>query len=86
MKAVMISARIPEDLNAELAMLAQALNRNRTWIVAEALRNYIASERQFLDAVQVGIDDWKTGRIVPHEQVMREMDELLAGHPEDSRA
>ncbi len=81
MKEVTISARIPEDLNEQLSNLAQALRRNRSWIIKEAIRGYVASEKQFLEAVEEGIQDMEAGRVIPHETVMRDIDELLSRYP-----
>ncbi len=84
MADVTISARIPEELSHEINRMAQALNRTRTWVVEEALRGYIASEKQFLEAVAEGIRDMEAGRVVPHEAVMKEIDDLLATYPDVS--
>lgn len=78
MKDVMISARIPADLSEQITLLAQALKRNRTWVIEEAIRGYIATEKQFLDAVEEGLQDMKAGRVVPHESVAQELHDLLA--------
>ena len=85
MKEVTISARIPEELSQQLTALAQGLQRNRSWVIKEALRGYIASEKQFLEAVEEGIQDMKAGKVVPHEVVMHEIDDLLANYPDRSK-
>lgn len=84
MKEVTISARIPEDLSQQINVLAQALRRNRSWVIEEAIRGYIASEKQFVEAVEEGIREMEAGNVVPHETVMKEIDDLLATYP-DSR-
>ncbi|HEX5415338.1 MAG TPA: ribbon-helix-helix protein, CopG family [Chloroflexota bacterium] len=81
MKAVTISARIPEELSQQLTILAEALRRNRSWVIEEAIRSYIESEKQFLEAVEEGIRADESGDTVPHEEVMREADALLAKYP-----
>ena len=81
MKDVTISARIPEELSAQLTTLAQALRRNRSWVIEEALRSYIASETQFLEAVEEGIRAAEAGDIVDHATVvdaLRERRQRLA--------
>jgi predicted transcriptional regulator len=81
MKQVTISARIPEDLSQQLTSLAQALRRNRSWVIEEALRSYVESEKQFLDAVEEGIRADEAGEVIPHDEVMNEIDSLLANYP-----
>ncbi len=81
MKEVVISVRIPEDLKEQIATLAHLLGRNRSWVVKEALRGYVESERQFLEAVEEGIRADDEGRVVSHEAVMKGIDDLIANHP-----
>jgi predicted transcriptional regulator len=69
MKDVTISARIPEELSDQLSTLAQALRRNRSWVIEEALRGYIASETEFLEAVDEGLRAAESGDVVEHEAV-----------------
>ena len=75
MKAVTVSARIPEELNEQLTTLSQALRRNRSWVIEEALRGYIASEQQFLEAIELGLGDVDAGRVVEHQEVVAMMRE-----------
>lgn len=85
MKEVVISVRIPEDLKEQLATLARMLRRNRSWVIKEALRGYVESERQFLEAVEEGIQADGEGRVVSHEVVMKEIDDLITNHPSSTR-
>jgi predicted transcriptional regulator len=75
MKEVTISARIPQELSEELTSLAQALRRNRSWVIEEALRGYIASEKQFLEAVDEGLRDLEAGDVVDHTEAVEMMRE-----------
>jgi predicted transcriptional regulator len=78
MKAVTISARIPEELSDQLSTLAEALQRNRSWVIEEALRGYIASEQQFLEAVDEGLREIEAGEGVEHEEVVALAAERMA--------
>ena len=40
------------DLDAELVRIAATTGRSKSWIVNEALRSFVANERQFLAAVE----------------------------------
>lgn len=68
-KSVTIAARVDETLDAELDRLASVTGRTKSALVAEALRSYVASERQFIEAVEAGLEDLKAGRLVDHETV-----------------
>jgi predicted transcriptional regulator len=80
-KRVTISASIPEELSQQLSVLARALRRNRSGVIAEAIRAYVASEKQFVEAVEEGIRADDAGDVVPHEEVMRQIDALLDQYP-----
>jgi predicted transcriptional regulator len=84
MKQVTISARIPEELSEQLTALARALRRNRSWVIEEALRGYITSEVQFIEAVNEGIRAADAGDLLDQDDVMKELDELLATYPRGS--
>ena len=85
MKQVTISARVPEELSQQISTIAQALRRNRSWVIEEAIRGYVESEKQFLDAIEEGIRADEAGDVVPHETVMQEIDKLLAKYPDSAR-
>lgn len=73
-KTVAIGARIDSTLDADLAQLASLLNRPKSWVIARALEAYITTEKQFLDAVQVGLDAAERGEVTPHEDVMERIE------------
>jgi predicted transcriptional regulator len=73
MKSVTVAARIPEELNEQLVTVAQALRRDRSWVIEEALRSYLASEMQFIEAVREGIRADDAGEVVDHEVVVADM-------------
>jgi predicted transcriptional regulator len=69
-KSVTIAARVDDTLDADLENLASVTGRTKSSLVVEALRSYVASERQFIDAVEAGLDDLRAGRVVDHETVI----------------
>lgn len=84
MKDITISARVPEELGQQVDRLAAAANRNRSWVVEEALRAYLAKEMQFIEAVQEGIDAYKRGEVVAHEEVVARLERRRL-HNKDSQ-
>ncbi len=49
-KSVTLAARVDADLDAELARLATATGRSKSWLISEALRSFVANKQQFLAA------------------------------------
>ncbi len=84
MKDVTISARIPKELSEQLSTLARALRRNRSWVIEEALRGYITSETQFLEAVDEGLRAAEDGDVVDHDTVTAIMTERRQRLPQQS--
>jgi predicted transcriptional regulator len=74
MKTISIGARISEQLDRDLRTLASATGRSRSWLVAEALRSYVAAEKQFIEAVEEGIKAADEGRLVDHDTVVAEFE------------
>lgn len=69
-KEITISTRVTEDLVTQLDQLSEALGRNRSWVLHQALETYLASEQEFLASVQQGLDDLAQGDVVSHADVV----------------
>ncbi|HJU18106.1 MAG TPA: ribbon-helix-helix domain-containing protein [Stellaceae bacterium] len=80
-KSVTISARVDADLDSEIARLAEATGRSKSWLVNEALRSYVANEQQFLAAVEEGKQALRDGKVVDHETVVAAFERIVKPHP-----
>ncbi len=69
LKEVTLSARVPGELGAQVDMLANAVKRNRSWVIEEALRAYLSREMQYLASVEAGIEAYNAGNVLSHEDV-----------------
>jgi predicted transcriptional regulator len=76
--SVPVSLRVPADLIETLDKIAAALERSRSWVMLRALRHYIADEGQEVLDVQEGIAELDRGEGIPIEDVLAEMDEIIA--------
>ena len=74
MPTVPVTVRIPVEVNERLEKLSQATSRSKSWLAAEAIGSFVASESQFLDAVEEGRKAARDGRTVAHEDVRRWLD------------
>ena len=79
-KTAVITARVDAETLALVDKVAGAQGRSRSWFIAEAVRRVVESEADFLDFVQVGIDAIERGDVVPHEQVVANIGEMIARH------
>ena len=64
-----ISARIDAGILNDLDQLAERYDRSRSWLVAQAVREYVERETEFLEFVKAGEDDIAAGRVYTQEEV-----------------
>ncbi len=76
--SIPVSLRLPADLIETLDKIAAVLERSRSWVMLRALRQYVADEGQEVLDVQEGIAEAERGDVVPIEDVLAEMDEIIA--------
>jgi RHH-type rel operon transcriptional repressor/antitoxin RelB len=80
-KSITLAARVDADLDAELNRLATATGRSKSWLINEALRSYVATEQQFLAAVEEGKQALRDGRVIDHETVVTAFNRLITPSP-----
>jgi predicted transcriptional regulator len=68
-KSAVVTARIPDALLEQVDRLATRLDRQRAWIVQQAIARYVAQESAFLDFVQEGIDAADRGDVISQEEM-----------------
>jgi predicted transcriptional regulator len=61
-----VSTRISGELAEQVEKLSSVLGRTKSWLLRNALQTYVASERQFVDAVHEGVDAYRAGEVVDH--------------------
>jgi len=77
-KSTTLAARVDAELDAELNRLAAAKGRTKSWLINEALRSYVATERQFIAAVKEGKKALKEGRVIDNKTVVAAFNRLTA--------
>jgi predicted transcriptional regulator len=70
-----ISFRIPADKVAELDAIAKAMDRDRSYLLNEAVASYLSEQQRFIAMVNEGLEDARAGRTISHEEVERMVDE-----------
>ncbi|HEX4078503.1 MAG TPA: CopG family ribbon-helix-helix protein [Rhizomicrobium sp.] len=68
-KSAPVSFRVPGDLATEVAALAQLLDRSKSWLFEQAVRDFVALQRWQLAAIDEGIAAADAGRFAAHEDV-----------------
>lgn len=78
-KQTVISARIDAETSAKLDAIAQAADRSRAWLVAQAVREMIERDEELMKFLQPGLDDIAAGRVHTQEEMEDWLAEKLAG-------
>lgn len=68
-----ITARIDDQTRESLDRLAAELDRSRAWLVAEAVKRFVAQEIEFSDFLAAGEEDFVRGDFLTHEEFMAEL-------------
>jgi predicted transcriptional regulator len=70
-----ITFRIAPEKVAELDAIAKTLDRDRSYLLNEAVEAYLSEQRRFAAMVEEGLEDLRSGRSFAHEEVERMVDE-----------
>jgi len=70
-----ISFRIAADKVAALDSIAKAMDRDRSYLLNEAVASYLSEQQRFAAMVEEGQEDIRAGRTFTHEEVERMVDE-----------
>lgn len=73
-----ISARVDATTLKDLDRLAEELDRSRSWLVAQAVREYVKRETEFLEFVKVGEEEIARGSFYTQEEMEDWLEERIA--------
>ena len=76
--ATPISVRLPADIIEKLDKIAAIMERPRSWVILDAIREYLVDEGQEVLDIQAGIEEAERGETVPFEEVLAELEEKIA--------
>jgi predicted transcriptional regulator len=68
-----ISFRAVAETIDKLDSLAAAQDRPRTYLINEAINNYIELHAYQDALVQKGLEEMRTGRVVPHDEIAKRL-------------
>ncbi|HTW58559.1 MAG TPA: CopG family ribbon-helix-helix protein [Terriglobales bacterium] len=64
-----ISFRLESDKVAALDALAGSMDRDRTYLLGEAVQAYLETQRWHLAQIEAGMADADAGRVIDHRKV-----------------
>jgi predicted transcriptional regulator len=73
-----VSLRVPAAMLADFERIAEALDRDRTWVMLRAFRGYLDGEGGHLLSEMKGIEELDAGKVVDFDEVMDKADAIIA--------
>ena len=64
-----VTFRLESDKVAALDALAGSLDRDRTYLLSEAVRAYLETQEWHLEQIRAGLADADAGRVIDHGKV-----------------
>lgn len=77
MASTTLTVRLPPELKDRLGKLAERTRRTKSFLAEEAIAGYVERELEIVAAIEHGLDDMKAGRVVPHEDVIADIDATI---------
>jgi len=68
-KTAPVSVRLQPALNDQVSAIAVAMDRPKSWVIEQAVKDYVALQAWQLAAIDDGIKAADEGRVVAHEDV-----------------
>ena len=63
------SVRLDDETLARVGQIAEAMDRPRAWLMAEAIKQYVAREEWFIQEVEKGVKAADEGRLIDHADI-----------------
>jgi predicted transcriptional regulator len=69
-----VSFRIEQEKVAALDAIAKAMDRDRSYLLNQAVEGYLIEQKQFIALIEEGLEASREGRLIEDEDVARWMD------------
>ena len=69
-KTAPVSVRLDPALNERVAAIAEATDRPKSWVIEQAVQDFVAMQEWQLAAIDEGIAAADAGHVAPHEEVV----------------
>lgn len=69
--STLISVRVPEKVARRLAALAEAIDRSKSYVAAQAIEEYLDLQEWQIKAIRQGIADADRGKLMDHSEALK---------------
>ena len=64
-----VTAKLPDDLVSQMDQIADRIERSKSWIVREALVQWLAEEQRRYELTLEGLKDIDEGRLISQQEM-----------------
>ena len=72
-----MTIRISSEVKEKLNRIATDTRRSKSFLAGEAVAAYVERELEIIDGIKRGMADAAAGRVIPHEQAVAEMRQVI---------
>lgn len=65
-----VTTKLPDDLVSRMDEIAERIDRSKSWIVRQALTEWLAEEERRYELTLEALREVEEGRTIPHEEVL----------------
>ncbi|MFN7107545.1 MAG: CopG family ribbon-helix-helix protein [Brevundimonas sp.] len=73
-----VTVRMSGTLKERLGLLAEKTQRTQSFLAERAIAGYVDRELEMMAAVEQGLEDFRNGNVVPHDEAIRRIRETIA--------
>ena len=81
METKVLTAHVPHSLVDKIDLLATRLERSRSWIIKQALSDWIDQEEERSRLTREAMADVDSGEVISHQDVQAWAESLSTEHP-----
>ena len=70
-----VTAKLPDGLASKMDEVADRIDRSKSWIVRQAVAEWLAEEQRRHELTLEALRDVDEGRTIPHEEVLARVEQ-----------
>ena len=74
-----MTVRVEPEIKTKLNKMAKATARTKSFLIADAIREYIELNEWQIEAIQEGIRQADAGKLITHDKLKKKWERKLAG-------
>jgi RHH-type transcriptional regulator, rel operon repressor / antitoxin RelB len=78
-ESTLISVRVPTEVAKRLEALAEALDRSKSYVAAEAIEEFLALQEWQVGAIRRGLRQAEEGKLHRHDEAMKKLGKWRRG-------